>query len=146
MLANQGGESMMPVCLAVKPVNPAAIRAFDAAVGGNRQKYARMAVPGFVRGAAAVQRQVGGSNNDGRLCLVGHGGCPYWAVGVVAGTFGSSRAASVAYYRLDILPCRLMPYDGNVFDWLTDSADITGLYRCLNGRCSVQLSSTRPCW
>ena len=33
---HEGGESMMPVCLAVKPVNPAAIRAFDAAVGGNR--------------------------------------------------------------------------------------------------------------
>ena len=71
--------------------------------------------------------------------MVGHGDCPYWAVGVVAGTFGSSRATSVAYYRLDILPCRLMPYDGNVFDWLTDSANITGLYRCLNGRCSMQL-------
>ena len=72
MLANQGGESMMPVCLAVELVNPAAIRAFDAAVGGNRQKYARMAVPGFVRGAAAMQGQVGGGDDDGGLGLVGH--------------------------------------------------------------------------
>ena len=69
---------MMPVCLAVELVNPAAIRAFDAAVGGNRQKYARMAVPGFVRGAAAMQGQVGGGDDDGGLGLVGHGGCPYW--------------------------------------------------------------------
>ena len=102
----------MPIDFAIELINAATIRAFDTAVGSNRQKYARVAIPGFVRGAAAVQRQVGRSNNDGRLCLVGHGGCPYWAVGVVAGTFGSSRAASVAYYRLDILPCRLMPYDG----------------------------------
>ena len=129
----------MPICFTIELINAATIRTFDTAVGSNRQKYARVAIPGFVRGAATVQRQVGRSNNDGRLCLVGHGDCPYWAVGVVAGTFGSSQAASVAYYRLDILPCRLMPYDGNVFDWLTDSANITGLYRCLNGRCSMQL-------
>ena len=72
MPPHEGGKSMMPVCLAVKPVNLAAIRAFDAAVGGNRQKYARMAVPGFVRGAAAMQGQVGRGDDDGGLGLVGH--------------------------------------------------------------------------
>ena len=36
MPPHEGGKSMMPVCLAVELVNPAAIRAFDAAVGGNR--------------------------------------------------------------------------------------------------------------
>ena len=70
----------MSVRFAVESVNPAAIRAFDATVGGNRQKYARMAVPGFVRGAAAMQWQVGGGDDDGGLGLVGHdvslsGGC-----------------------------------------------------------------------
>ena len=48
-----------------------------------------MAVPGFVRGAAAMQGQVGGGDDDGGLGLVGHGGCPYMGVGMVAGTFGS---------------------------------------------------------
>ena len=79
----------MPIYFAIELIDGATIRALDAAVGSTRQKYARVATPGFVRGAAAVQRQVGGSNHDGRLCLVGHGGCPYWAVGVVAGTFSS---------------------------------------------------------
>ena len=73
MPPHEVGESMMSICLAVEPVNPAAIRAFDAAVGGNRQKYARMAVPGFVRGAAAMQGQVGGGDDDGGMGLVGHG-------------------------------------------------------------------------
>jgi len=62
----------MPIHFTVELIDAAAIRAFDAAVGSNRQKYARMAVPGFVRGTAAMQGQVGRSNNDGGLCLVGH--------------------------------------------------------------------------
>ena len=79
----------MPIDFAIELINAATIRAFDTAVGSNRQKYARVAIPGFVRGAAAMQGQVGGGDDDGGLGLVGHGGCPYMGVGMVAGTFGS---------------------------------------------------------
>ena len=46
----------MPIYFAIELIDGATIRALDAAVGSNRQKYARVAIPGFVRGAAAVQR------------------------------------------------------------------------------------------
>ena len=68
----------MPIHFTVELIDAAAIRAFNAAVGSNRQKYARMAVPGLVRGAAAMQGQVGRGDDDGGLGLVGHGSCPYW--------------------------------------------------------------------
>ena len=48
----------MPARFAVELVNAAAIRAFDAAVGLDGQKHARVAVPGFVFGAGAMQRQI----------------------------------------------------------------------------------------
>lgn len=66
----------MPIHFTVELIDAAAIRAFDAAIGSNRQKYTRMAIPGLVCGAAAMQGQVGRGDDDGGLCLVGHSRCP----------------------------------------------------------------------
>jgi len=44
----------MPIYFTIELINAATIRAFDTAVGSNRQKYARVAIPDFVRRAAAV--------------------------------------------------------------------------------------------
>ena len=66
---------MMVFGLAIELVHRAAIGAFDAAVGGNRQNHARVAVPSFVAGAAAMQRQVLRSDDKG-LAGIGHGLIP----------------------------------------------------------------------
>lgn len=50
--------SVVAFDFAVEPVNAAAVGAFDGAVGLNRQEHARVAVPSFMFGAGAVQRQV----------------------------------------------------------------------------------------
>ena len=57
---------------AFEPVNCAAIRAFDAAVGFDRQKHAWVAVPGFVLRAGAMQRQIVRGDNDGFLLEFAH--------------------------------------------------------------------------
>ena len=57
---------------AVELVNGAAIRAFDAAVGLNRQKHARVAVPGFVGGAGTVQRQIVRGDDNGLWFVLAH--------------------------------------------------------------------------
>ena len=44
--------------LAIKTVISAAIRAFNLAVGLNRQEHARMAVPCFMIRTGAMQRQI----------------------------------------------------------------------------------------
>lgn len=48
----------MPFGFALELIDAAAIGAFDAAVVGNGQEHAGVAVPGFVVGAAAMQGQV----------------------------------------------------------------------------------------
>ena len=55
---------MMPARFAVELVNAAAIRAFDAAIGLNGQKHARVTVPSFVFGAGTMQRQIVRGNQN----------------------------------------------------------------------------------
>lgn len=50
--------------VAVETVVCAAVGTFDIAVGLNRQKDARMAVPSFMLGTRAVQRQVFGFDDN----------------------------------------------------------------------------------
>ena len=69
----RASSGLMMAGFAFEPVNCAAIRAFDAAVGFDRQKHARVAVPGFVLRAGAMQRQIVRGDNDGVLFKFAHG-------------------------------------------------------------------------
>lgn len=62
---------VMAFDFAFQAVNRAAVRAFDGAVGLNRQENTRMAVPRFVFRAGAVQGQVVRGDNDSGV-LVAH--------------------------------------------------------------------------
>lgn len=62
---------VMAFDFAFQTVNRAAVRAFDGAVGLNRQENTRMAVPRFVFRAGAVQGQVVRGDNDSGV-LVAH--------------------------------------------------------------------------
>ena len=77
----------MAARFAVELVNAAAIRAFDAAVGLDGQKHARVTVPSFVFGAGTMQRQIVRSDvNHGVFLGAVHKGSLAIKINMVSGS------------------------------------------------------------